>query len=325
MKSLSTCLLVLAAFLLLFTEMYSARADTFGSGENAFEIEFVTIGDPGNPADMVVPANASAPLPSGTVDYTYRMAKYEISEEIIAKANALSGDTLGLQVNVERGPQKPATGLSWFDAARFVNWLNEDAGSPVAYKFDDQGEFQLWEPDDSGYNPDNLFRNTQARYFMPSADEWHKAAYYDPENDRYWLYPHGSDDPPIAVASGTDPGTAVFNQDGPADVMLAGGENLFGLVGMAGNVYDFEETTVNLTNGIFDEPFLNRRGANGGAFTFDLTLSLSASFRNSAGADAAVTTGGIRVASIPEPSTLLTIYFGIFTQMLFSGRKNGIS
>ncbi len=287
-----------------------ARADLFGSGENLFEIEFVTIGEPGNVADTVVPHPTSAPLPSGSVDYVYRMAKYEISEEIIAKANVLSasaGQPLGLNVDVERGPQKPATGLSWFDAARFVNWLNEEQGDPAAYKFDAQNQFQLWAPGDVGYDPDNPFRNTRARYFMPSADEWHKAAYYDPVNDRYWLYPYGSDDPPIAVASSTDPGTAVYNQDGPADVQLAGGENLFGLVGMAGNVSDWEETSADLMN---DNAVANR-GVSGGSWIFTINATaFSSAFRNSAFVHANQSRIGIRVASIPEPSTLLLILLG---------------
>jgi formylglycine-generating enzyme required for sulfatase activity len=287
----------------------AARSDTFGTGENAFTIDFVTIGHPGNPADTVTPINVSAPLPSGTVNYTYRMAKYEISEEIIARVNQLSsadGDPLNLSIDIARGPQRPATGLSWFDAARFANWLNEDQGFAPAYKFDDQGEFQLWEPGDLGYNPNNPFRNTRARYALPSADEWHKAAYYDPVNERYWLYPYGSDEPPIAVASGTDPGTAVYNQSGPADVMLAGGESLFGVVGMAGNVYEFEETTVDLLN--LDA--FARRGANGG--TFNSTLAaLASDFRNSGGPFASQSRGGIRIVSVPEPNCLLMILLGL--------------
>ena len=315
----------LFAFLLL-VGFPLARADTFGSGDNVFNIDFVTIGDAGNASDTVTPTPTSAPLPSGSVDYTYRMAKYEISEAIIATANALSaaaGQPLGLDVGVERGPQKPATGLSWFDAARFVNWLNEDQGAPAAYKFDAQNQFQLWAPGDVGYDPDNLYRNTRARYFMPSADEWHKAAYYDPDNDRYWLYPNGSDEPPIAVASGTDLGTAVYNQDGPADVQLAGGENLFGLVGMAGNVYDFEETHVSLTSdSLINDTVDGRRGANGGSWIFTVTtVGFSSASRNSGLARTDQPIGGIRVASIPEPSTLLLTLLGGAIVFRFSTRR----
>ena len=164
-----------------------------------------------------------------------------------------------------------------------------------------------------GYNADNPFRNTQARYFLPSADEWHKAAYYDPVNDRFWLYPFGSDDPPIAVSSGTDPGTAVFNQDGPADVQLAGGANLFGLVGMAGNIYDFEETSISLVN----DDTTARRGSNGGAFIFDLDTSLSAAFRNSGAPGARRSIAGIRIAAnIPEPTSCMLMLTSVFTLLI---------
>ena len=248
------------------------------------------------------------------------MAKYEISEEVIAKANALSdasGDPLGLHVDIERGPQKPATGLSWFDAAKFVNWLNTSTGNTPAYKFDSQGDFQLWQPSDPGYDPANLFRNSQAKYFLPSADEWHKAAYYDPVNDHYWLYPYGSNDPPIPVASGTDPGTAVYNQDGPADVQLAGGQSPFGVVGMAGNAAEFEETTRDLLN----DNLLANRGVNGGWWSPLMLSNFASSFRNSGFVDAVQPLVGIRVASIPEPNTLLLVVVCSFLPLLTCTRR----
>ena len=49
-------------------------ADTFGSGANTFNIDFVSIGNPGNAADPT-----GAPFPAGKVDYAYRMGTYEIS------------------------------------------------------------------------------------------------------------------------------------------------------------------------------------------------------------------------------------------------------
>ena len=61
-----------------------ARGDTFGSGANSFDIEFVSIGDPGNVADAT-----GNPNPAGSVPYLYRIGRFEISEEVIDKANAL--------------------------------------------------------------------------------------------------------------------------------------------------------------------------------------------------------------------------------------------
>lgn len=56
-----------------------------------------------------------------------------------------------------------------------MNWLNENINAHPAYKFDDgpqgSGDVQLWTPADPGYNAANPFRNAQATYFLPSADE----------------------------------------------------------------------------------------------------------------------------------------------------------
>ncbi len=182
-------------------------ADTFGSGEHAFEIEFVTVGDPGNPADTT-----GDPNPAGSLPYVYRIGKYEISEAMIDAVNALTeGDAEPIERAIARGPNKPATGVMWWSWARFANWLNTSTGNHPAYKFDDSGNFQLWELGDAGYNPNNLFRNRLAKYVIPSADEWYKAAFYDPVSDLWWDYPNGRNTPPTPVLSGTDVNTAVYD------------------------------------------------------------------------------------------------------------------
>jgi formylglycine-generating enzyme required for sulfatase activity len=283
-----------------------SRADWFGSGENAFELPFVTVGEPGNPADLPPPPTLGDPNPTGVVGYEYRIGKYEVPEEAVRKANAasaLAGTPLGITLD-SRGPQKPATSLSWIEAARFVNWLNADKGAAPAYKFSANGQFQLWTSADTGFNPSNPFRNQLAQYFLPSADEWYKAAFYDPQFDLYWDYPTGSNDPPTPVASGTAPGTAVYNQSGPADVQLAGGASPFGAVGMAGNIYELEETAEGLVN---THPN-NRRGVRNGAWLFtDPALEFSASLRNSTFLVAESLYVGIRIASVPEPGCLAVL------------------
>jgi len=100
-------MVIVAAAFTLLTPV--ARADTFGSGANSFEIEFVSIGDPGN-----LPDTTGDPNSAGAVPYTYRIGNYEISEQMINKANAQSaadGDPLGITIDT-RGPDKPATRAS---------------------------------------------------------------------------------------------------------------------------------------------------------------------------------------------------------------------
>ena len=75
------------AFLSLALSCASAAyADSFGSGLNAFNVDFVTIGNPGNAADTT-----GDPNPAGSVPKTYRIGKFEISEQMIDKANVLGG------------------------------------------------------------------------------------------------------------------------------------------------------------------------------------------------------------------------------------------
>ena len=59
----------------------TTTSDTFGSGANAFTIDFVTVGNPGNTYD-------AGPVggPYGGVSYIYRMGSYEIPQDAITKA-----------------------------------------------------------------------------------------------------------------------------------------------------------------------------------------------------------------------------------------------
>jgi len=168
----------------------SVRADIFGSGGNAFTIDFVTIGNPGNPVDTGTTGNYFSSY--GGVGTTFQMGKYEISEDMINKANTLGGLLITRDT---RGVNKAATGVSWNEAARFVNWLNVSSGSSAAYKFAVQPggggytgneNLVLWTVSDAGYDAGNLYRNKKARYFLPSENEWYKAAFYSGSGTTYF-------------------------------------------------------------------------------------------------------------------------------------------
>ena len=272
----------------------STQADTFGSGANTFDIDFVTIGNPSNDPDTT-----GRPNPAGKVDYGYRMGQFEISEQMIDKANALGG--LGI-THYNFGANKPATSITWFEATKFVNWLNTSTGSLPTYKFDDDGNFQLWTPGDPGYNLNNLYRNSLATYFLPSVDEWYKAAYYNPAGV-YYNYPTGSNGAPTPVASGILDRTAVCDQTlatGPADITLAGGLSPYGTMGQGGNAYEWEETDYDGVN----DSISSLRTFRGGDF-LNHVQNLWSMMRVGSSPSAGSGSTGFRVASIPEPSTLL--------------------
>jgi len=278
----------------------AAYADTLGSGANTFDIEFVPIGNPGNLADTTGNPNSA-----GSVPYSYRMGQFEISEQMIDVADALGG--LGITKDI-RGSDKPATSVSWNEAARFVNWLNMSSGSLPAYRFSFQpGEVgysananaELWTSSDVGYDPNNLYRNRLARYFLPSADEWYKAAYYDPTSGAYYNYPTGSDDVPDGIDFAGDPNfEAVFFDSGsnpqPNDITNVGVLSPYGTAGQGGNVWEWEETDSSLLNDSTASP----RGFRGGNWQLGSGF-LASSIRISAGPSDENSGIGFRVASIP--------------------------
>jgi hypothetical protein len=286
----------LAAALILFGS--HVQADTFGSGANSFEIEFVPIRNAGNPPD----AN---PNPAGAVPYKYRIGKYEISEQMVDKANALGG--LGITKDT-RGPDMPATSVTWYEAAQFVNWLNTSKAFAPAYKFVGS-DFQLWEPSDPGYDATNLYRNKLARYFLPSVNEWHKAAYYDPAAGIYYDYPTGSDSVPDGIDFVGDPMfDAVFNEGAlnpdPNVIMNVGLLSPYGTAGQGGNVWEWEETAFDRINDMANE----QRRIPGGSWGDIYTVMNATNTLIGIGPQFDANFVGCRVASvIPEPNALLLL------------------
>jgi len=292
-----------AAVLLLVA---SAHADTFGIGLNTFTIDFVNIGNAGNADDAGAGAGGGIySSPYGGVSYEYRMGTYEISQDAITKATA------GGLLNVTAGPwtgSQPAAQMTWYEAAAFVNWLNTSTGHQAAYQLDGTNTaLTLWSSVDAWQlGGENLYRHKDAYYFLPSEDEWYKAAYHknDGVTANYWDYATGSNSVPSAVASGTGAGTAVYNSvtASPATVTNNGGLSAYGTMGQNGNVWEWQESAVDGINNSSSED----RAIRGGGWIFT-EFHLRSSSR---GYDVPVLSDGdvgFRVASVPEPSSAVLV------------------
>ena len=101
---------------------------------------------------------------------------------------------------------------------------------------------------DPGYNAANLYRNKLAIYFLPSLDEWHKAAYYDPAAGVYYDYPTGSDSFRMELISSAIPTLRLYFSTalpipGP-NVTNVGLLSPFGTAGQGGNATEWEEKSV---------------------------------------------------------------------------------
>ena len=280
-----------AAFTLIIQP--SAQADTFGTSGNEFTIDFVNIGNAGNTADTTT---------YGAVPYEYRASIYEISQNDITKATA-SG-----MANVTAGAwtgNQPAANISWYEAAAFVNFLNTSSGKTAAYNLafsDSQWSMALWSSEQAWTaGGTNLYRNKDAFYFLPSENEWYKAAYYNAAGTNYFLYPTASSSVPTAVASGTNADSAVYNGGAvtnPAAVTFAGGLSPYGTMGQGGNVWEWNESAFAGANSSASED----RALRGGVWN-NTENNLRSSNRSNMGPTLEFRSLGFRVASVPEPST----------------------
>lgn len=302
--SLCAAALSWAAGLMMMGDL---RADTFGTGGNAFTIDFVGVGNAGN-ADDAGAGGGSYNSPYGGVGYGFSMSTYEISQDMIDKAtvSGMANVTAGAHTGAE-----PAANVSWYEAAAFVNWLNESKGYQKAYDLVWTGSTwtqNLWSAANAWtLDGTNLFRHESAVYFLPSEDEWYKAAYH--QNDgvtaNYWDYPTASNLAPTGTISGTLSFTAV-NDDpygnpvpsDPADVDQAGGLSAYGTMGQGGNVWEWTESA---WDGVNDLP-LENRGVRGGAW-YSFEGFLRSSYRLQGDPTIQNNDIGFHVAMVPEPST----------------------
>jgi sulfatase modifying factor 1 len=205
-----------------------------GATASALTMETVTVGDPGNPND---------PLTGGLyggVSYTYNIGKYEVTlNQYTEFLNAVADtDTYGLY-NPDMGTslnikgitrsgssgnysysvfgdgQRPVTYVSWFDAARFSNWLGN--GQPAGLQSNgttETGAYTL----NGATSGVSVLNNGTGAYWIPSESEWYKAAYYQPvaeggDADGYWLYPMQTNSVPYSdqPAGATPDNTRVGN------------------------------------------------------------------------------------------------------------------
>ena len=302
---------LLAAFTLSIQP--SAQADTFGTSGNEFTIDFVDIGNTGNAADTTS---------YGAVPYEYRAGVNEISQNDIAKATA-SG-----MANVTAGPwtgNQPAATISWYEAAAFVNFLNTNSAKTAAYDLAWDGSawsMNLWSSGQAWTaGGTNLYRNKDAFYFLPSENEWYKAAYYNAAGTNYFLYPTGSDTAPTAVASGTNASSAVYNgvASVPAIVGSAGGLSPYATMGQGGNVWEWNESAFDGSNSSSSENRAIRGGSWGSSEN-----NLRSSGRVNDDPAFEFFFIGFRVASVPEPSTYALLLLGVGAAYIWKRRKSSL-
>lgn len=188
-----------------------------------YGFNFVTIGDVGNPG-----YNGFDPFgrlsDRGGVDYEYRISQTEVTSAQYAEFLNARVDA-GIPIHDIFGPRYggvgyssstgrwgvspggellPVGGVSWQSAAIFMNWLHNDKGTDPsdflsgAYDVSTFGR----DPNDPASFTDQSTRSAGAKFWIPSLDEWTKAAHWDPNKNGpgqggYWEFNDSSDTQPI--------------------------------------------------------------------------------------------------------------------------------
>ena len=196
--------------------------------------------------------------------------------------------------------------VTFWDAARFANWLhNGQQTGPQGSGTTEDGAYH-------NVGNQTLFgRNAGAKFFIPTEDEWYKAAYHDKDAGlaaSYFDYPTGTNSlPGNDITEATNPGNnanyrinAINDAIGNPYYRTVAGEfelsdSPYGTFDQGGNVHEWNETV------LFSS---SQRGVRGGTF-FDGLSSLLTSVRSSGDPTFEYYLIGFRVASIPEPSSLL--------------------
>ena len=284
-------------------------ADTFGTGANQFDIDFVNISGATNPTSGY-----------GIVNNDYRMGTYEITNDQWNKFSASLGVSVtGSPLNAYdesadfAGTNVPTNELSWYEAAQLVNWLNTSTNHHEAYKFTGtQGTSDytlgVWESGDIGYDSSNPFRNSDAYYFLPTEDEWVKTAYWNGTSIQPYATKSGES---LSQGDGTTgtgwnyyDGDFVIDPFGVWDVG-SGSVELNGTYDMMGNVGEWFESPWTFGDYSTTSP----RGIRGGSYGGNESY-LSSSGRSYSGLNTEYNNFGFRVASIPEPATTTLLAFG---------------
>ena len=260
-------------------------------------MSMVTVGNAGNAADTTG---------YGDVSYSYQIGAYDVTgSQYTAFLNAVgSTDTyalynasMGTDTDVAQISQsgtsgsytyavlnntgsRPITYVTWFDCARFSNWMSN--GQPSGAQISTTTENGAYNVNGAisgnavAANATNPNTGSTPTYRIPIENEWYKAAYYSPNYGGtgvggYYTYATQSNVAP-GTTIGSSPNQANYDQPlGTAtDVgSFSGSGSFYGTFDQSGNVFQWND---------LDGTAGSERGWRGGAWSSFDSYNVSSSF-----------------------------------------------
>ncbi len=292
----------------------------------AVGFDWATVGGPGNAADTEVMTCCSGFIGFtgyGSVPYEYRIAKHEVTNAQYAEfLNAVAdidpngvyhtnmGVFFGKRGGITRSGTSgsysyvpmldrenlPVNWVSFYNAARFANWMHN--GQPVGAQGNATTEDGAYTLTPAAIANFTVTRNPGATVFIPSVDEWYKAAYYDVALMAYYNYPASSDTQMVCSLPST---TANHANCSEGDVFEVGSYPASvspnGTFDQGGNVSEWNDDNFGGSTHAFS----------GGSLINSTSVWLSAAYRDAGESTLAWTpANGFRVAAslAPEPPSV---------------------
>jgi sulfatase modifying factor 1 len=289
------------------------------------------------------PGNASDSTGYGAVGHSYNIGTYDVTNSQYVEflnSNVPGGETAdplalydsnmsifmygGITYNagaasgnkysvVSGRGNNPVNFVTFYSTLRFANWLNNAQVAGAT----ETGAYTLLGGTPTPSNGSSITRNAGATVFLPSENEWYKAAYYNPATSSYFQYPTSSNTVPTASSPTATPNRANFTPGGANTLTAVGAysgtTSPSGAYDMGGNIFQWNEALVSSST----------RGIRGGAFDTIFANLLSSNRGNDTPTDANVIVG-FRVASVPEPSTLVLAALGALALLAINRRRPGV-
>jgi len=285
-------------------------------------IDTVTVGDAGNAADTtgygavadvfaigkyeVTIGQYTSFLNAVAATDTYSLYNASMATDLNIAGITRAGSSGSFSYSVIGSGSRPISYVSWFDAARFANWMNNGATVGASTE---TGAYTL----NGATSGVNFTKNAGATWWMPSEDEWYKAAYYKGggTNAGYWVYPTQSDSAPgneVGGAANQANYSSTLNYLTDAGAFSASA-SAYDTFDQGGNVWEWNDAVIG-----------SSRGLRGGSWN-STDDDLQSSGRSYLGPTNEGDYVGFRVASVPEPSTAVLVLMGVGALYLWKRRR----